>query len=213
MHGMQATFMAKPFGEDLGSGLHVHVSVLDADGGNIFAAGSGNKPADALAHATGGLLATMGQMQAIYTPNPNSIRRLQAGSFAPDQITWGLDHRAAAVRLPEINGPGARLEHRICGADANPYLVVTAILAGMLYGLDNSIDPGHPIDGADSNSTLPTLRKDLSSAVEAFANSQFAQQTFGKDFHLVYTNLRRHEIAQMAKLVSDVELRLYLGSA
>ncbi len=216
MHGMEATFMAKPFGEDLGSGMHVHVSVLDSEGNNIFDGGeNASAPADNLRHATGGLLATMVEMQAIFTPNLNSFRRLHSGSFAPNQVNWGLDHRAAAVRLPEISGPASRLEHRICGADANPYLVLTSILAGMLHGLDHQIDPGEPLDSTEDTTwdNAAFLHKDWTATIDDFAASQIAEDTFGSDFHRVYCILCRHEIGQLVKMVTDVELRLYLHSA
>ena len=217
MHGMQATFMAKPFGEDLGSGLHVHVSVLDKNGNNIFdnQASSQNNPSiphDNLLHATGGLLSTMRQMQAIFAPNQNSFRRLHSGSFAPNKANWGLDHRAASVRLPEIYGPAARLEHRICGADANPYLTISAILAGVLHGIDNKLDPGKSIDKVPQCDQI-YLHKDWNQSVDDFNSSQFAKDSFGAEFHEVYSSLRLHEIEQMAKLVTDVELDLYLQGA
>ena len=213
MHDMQATFMAKPFGDDLGNGLHIHVSVLDGKGNNIFDDGNAStEPATKLLHATGGLLDCMGEMQAIFAPNPNSYRRLQSGSFAPDKINWGLDHRAAAIRLPQITGPASRLEHRICGADANPYLTLSAILGGMLHGWDNKIVPGERLE-KNNNTGHKGLHLNWAGAVEEFSKSSLAQSIFGDDFHRIYTNLRKHEIGKMAKLVSDVELKLFLHSA
>jgi glutamine synthetase len=115
----------------------------------------------------------LGQLQAIFATNLNSYRRLQEGSFAPNKANWGLDHRAAAVRLPEISGPAARLELRICGADANPYLSLTAILDGILHGLDNQIDPGDPIDDdGDTGSNL--LHRDWAGAVQEFSSYNIA---------------------------------------
>ena len=212
-HGMEATFMAKPFGEDLGSGLHVHVSLLDQSGANIFDQNiQSSTPGDQLRYATGGLLDSMAELQAIFAPNQNSYRRLQSGSFSPDEINWGYDHRAAAIRLPEINGPAARLEHRICGADANPYLTLTAILGGILHGLDNRIEPGQPLTSDDYQATS-RLTKDWAGTVEQFENSPLAKSIFGEAFHHVYVNLRNHEISEMAKKVSDVEYAVYLQGA
>ncbi len=212
-HGMEATFMAKPFGEDLGSGMHAHVSVLDKDGNNIFEHGNDNgNPSANLLHAVGGLLHSMSELQAIFAPNLNSYRRFQPGSFAPNQITWGLDHRGVAIRLPEIEGPAARLEHRISGADANPYLALCAILGGILHGLDNQIDPGKPIDKS-TGQRPELLHQNWSQAIDGFAQSKIAGDIFGRDFQNVYTHLRRHEISQLAKQISDIELDLYLGGA
>ncbi len=206
MHGMDATFMAKPFGEDLGSGMHTHVSILDNDGDNIFD-GNGNKPSPNLLYATGGLLSSMRELQAIFAPNLNSYRRFQAGSFAPNRANWGLDHRAAAVRLPQISGPAARLEHRICGADTNPYLALTAILGGILHGLENSIDPGKTIE---NDKTATALHHDWKNSIDNFSVSKLAKHIFGDEFHRVYTVLRHHEINRMQAKISDVELALYL---
>jgi len=212
-HGMEATFMAKPFGEDLGSGLHVHVSLLDENGNNIFEQSPpASTPGDQLRYATGGLLDSMAELQAIFAPNLNSYRRLQSGSFAPDEINWGYDHRAAAIRLPEINGPAARLEHRICGADANPYLTLTAILGGILHGLENRIEPGEPLTSEKYQATNH-LTKDWAATVEQFKHSHLAKSIFGEAFHHVYVNLREHEIGEMAKKVSDVEFAVYLHGA
>ncbi len=208
IHGMEATFMAKPFGEDLGSGMHAHVSILDNEGNNIFE-GKSNKPSSNLLHATGGLLSSMRELQAIFAPNLNSFRRFVEGSFAPNLASWGIDHRAAAVRLPEISGPAARLEHRICGADTNPYLALTAILGGVLHGLENSIDPGEAIDSRKLESATD-LHHDWKTSVDDFSNSKLAKHIFGEEFHRVYSILRRYEIGKMQTQISDVELALYL---
>lgn len=211
-HDMRATFMAKPFGNDLGSGLHMHVSLLDGDKRNIFARGDADTPNSNLLHATGGLLKTMLEFQAIFAPNLNSYRRTRPGSFAPHAVNWGHDHRGVSVRLPEISGEGARVEHRICGADTNPYLALTALLAGMVEGIENEIKPGAPIN-VSSASQSAHLHHDWSNCVDQFENSKLAKRTFGEDFHRVYVALRRSEIEQTGRMVSDVELKLYLQGA
>ncbi|MFV2002760.1 MAG: glutamine synthetase family protein, partial [Paracoccaceae bacterium] len=113
-HGLEATFMAKPYARLPGNGMHAHVSVLDGDGGNIFAARRDVAPA--LKSAVAGVLASMAELQAIFAPHMNSYRRFQPASFAPCRPDWGFDNRAAAVRLPTTTGVAARLEHRISGA-------------------------------------------------------------------------------------------------
>lgn len=213
MHGMEATFMARPLSDDLGSGMHAHISILDDNGNNIFTPDSNTtKPSDNLLHATGGLLNSMRELQAIFAPNLNSYRRYAPGAFAPMSPNWGLDHRGVAVRLPEINGPAARLEHRICGADTNPYLAICAMLGGILYGMDNQIMPGEPFEGTLA-ADAPKLHQNWNNAVENFANSSLAKSIFGADFHNVYVNLRQHEISKLASQISDIELALYLRGA
>jgi len=208
-HGLDATFMAKPYGDDMGSGMHVHVSLLDKDGGNIYS--SENGVGLQLQQAIGGVLATMRPLQAIFAPNLNSYRRFQPNLFAPVRAVWGLDHRGVAVRVPQSAGPNARLEHRICGADVNPYLAIAAILGGMQTGLENRISPGPPLE-AGNVAAGTRLHHDWKSAVDEFAGSAAAAEIFGDDFRKVYTALRQSEIETLSKQVSDVEYRTYLRS-
>lgn len=209
-HGMLASFMAKPFGEDLGSGMHMHVSLLDKAGQNRFAKGaSETTPSPTLVNAVGGLLDSMHQFQAIFAPNLNSFRRLHGGEFAPNLCNWGIDHRAAAVRIPEYQGVGSRLEHRICGADANPYLSLASVLAGIMHGLEKDCDPGPPI--GDKNVRFDKLNHDWLATVELFENSNLVRNTFGKEFQNVYSTVRKHEISKLLTQVSDVETALYLA--
>ncbi|MCP5036234.1 MAG: glutamine synthetase, partial [Rhodobacteraceae bacterium] len=208
MHGLEATFMAKPYADVPGNGMHVHASILDGKGANIFNAGKDLSPR--LRAAVGGVLSTMRDCQAIFAPHMNSYRRFQPGSFAPSAPDWGFDNRAAAVRLPETSGPGARLEHRISGADVNPYLAITAILGGMLYGLDNTPDLPLPLDDVDA-SPAPPLTDNWSQAVEDFSASEFTAEVFGSRYRDLYAQVRRDEIAQLTREISQVEYRTYLG--
>lgn len=206
-HGLEATFMAKPYGSEPGSGMHVHVSLLDSGGVNIFA-GEG-VPHDNLRHAIGGALETMRDFQAVFAPFYNSFRRFQPGSYAPEAANWGMDNRAASIRVPEFEGPGARLEHRISGSDVNPYLAITAILGGVLIGLEQKIDPGPPID--EGGEGARRLYRNWSRAVEGFARSPHAARVFGRDYRRVYAACRRAEIRELLDLVTDVEYRTYLS--
>ena len=207
-HGLEATFMAKPYADHPGSGMHAHVSVTDTDGRNIFDAGG--PLADTLKAAVGGVLATMREMQAIFAPHMNSYRRFQPGSFAPSAPDWGFDNRAAAVRLPETRGPGARLEHRISGADVNPYLALTAILAGILHGLDTTPDLPAPLDDPAASPAAP-LTYDWGQALDLFERSDFAADAFGRDYRDIYAIVRRDELATLRGEVSPIEYRAYLG--
>lgn len=214
-HGLDVTFMAKPYADHTGNGLHVHMSLLDPDGRNVFDEGQikGTKNGEAndlLRHAIGGMLATSRPMQAILAPHRNSYRRFQPGSYAPVTPCWGYDHRAAAIRVPESIGPATRFEHRIAGADANPHLVLAAILAGVIHGLDNKIEPDPPIrELADvDNYEILTGNWDLS--VDAFASSDLVGQLFGETFQSIYAESRRAEQAVFAATITDMEYRTYL---
>ena len=144
-HGTIATFMAKPFAESSGSGLHVHVSLIDKDGNNVMTGPMDEtieRPiSDVLRHAAGGLLETMPEAMAIFAPNANSYRRLRPGTYAPVKGIWGGDNRTLPLRVPGGDDASVRIEHRVSGADANPYLVVAAVLAGMHHGIVNKVTP------------------------------------------------------------------------
>ncbi|QDY71565.1 glutamine synthetase family protein [Qingshengfaniella alkalisoli] len=207
-HGLEATFMAKPYADLPGNGMHLHVSLIDEKDRNVF--DGGGPLSETLKHAVGGVLDSMRDMQAIFAPHLNSYRRFGLGSFAPAGPEWGMDHRGAAVRLPEIAGPGARLEHRIAGADVNPYLVFAAILGGILDGLDHPRDLPPPLDTSDG-SQAPPLASDWSTAVEQFAQSELAKEIFGENYRHVYTEVRRDEIKELASIITPVEYRYYLS--
>jgi len=206
-HGLDATFMAKPFGEDAGSGMHVHASVLDENGDNIFAGAAGF---ERLSHAIGGMLATMAELQLVFAPNLNSYRRFSRSGFAPTQANWGYDHRAASVRIPEKSGKGARFEHRVSGADVNPYLAIAAILGGALKGMEEKIDPGPAMDD-DMGSSFGDLGWDWQASVHRFQRSDAAIDVFGADFARVYALVKQDEIKQLNRMVSDIEYNTYLG--
>ena len=206
-HGFKATFMAKPYGDDAGSGLHIHSSILSEGGQNLFA---GAKGWERLSHAIGGMLASMAELQLIFTPNLNSYRRLSREGFAPTKANWGHDHRAASIRVPEKSGPGARFEHRVCGADVNPYLAIAAVLGGALRGIADQIDPGVSMD-QDPESSFGDLTWDWQSAVHRFQRSEAAGDIFGTDFARIYALLKQDEIRQLNRRVTDVEYETYLG--
>ena len=209
-HGYEATFMAKPYAQHPGNGMHAHVSLVDEAGTNVLAAETPGDLADPMRHAIAGTLATMRDLQAIFAPHLNSYRRLQPKSFAPSAPEWGFDHRAAAIRLPETSGKAARLEHRISGADVNPYLALAAILGGILYGLEHQPDLQLQIDHPDAK-PQPLLTHDWSTAVERFAESEVAADVFGQAFRDLYAIVRREEIAELTTVISPVEYSAYLS--
>ncbi|MFZ3206313.1 MAG: glutamine synthetase family protein, partial [Pseudomonas sp.] len=157
-HGMQACFMAKPFDHLAGTGMHMHVSLADAQGRNLFAS---EQPAGTplLGQAVAGMLASLLDSLLLFCPNANSYRRFQANSYAPLAPTWGVDNRTVSLRVPGGPANTRHIEHRICGADANPYLAAAAILAGIHRGIREQLDPGAPIEGngyAQAKELLPT---------------------------------------------------------
>lgn len=210
-HGLLATFMAKPYGEEVGSGMHIHASLLDEAGRNIFAApAEADSANDSLQHAVGGLIATAADAQAIFAPHQNSYRRFQPDSFAPVTPCWGYDHRGAALRIPAISGAGARLEHRIAGADANPYLVVAAVLAGMHHGMEQQVSPGEPLAMDGDASAFEPLATEWRSAIDQFAGSNFIAAYFGEEYQRVYAACKGAEQQTFARTVTGFESKTYL---
>lgn len=206
---MKSTCMAKPYGDQAGSGLHVHASIIDRDGNNILDA-KGSDPVK-LKSVTAGMLKTMRDAQLIFAPFANSYRRFQPGSFAPVDIDWGLGHRGTAVRIPDANGPAARVEHRVAGADANPYLLLTAILGGMLMGLGETLDPGPATEpGKEPPEGTKRLTHDFLTAVEDFSASPFIRDVFGARYQKLYGDTKRKEAITYLRTVSDFDYQTYL---
>ena len=142
-NGLAATFMAKPFSEHAGNGLHMHISLLDGDGKNVFSGSSKDGDfSDTLRHAIGGLAQAMPESMAVFAPNANSYRRYAPGFYVPATPNWGPNHRDLSMRIPVSSQKNRRVEHRVAGADANPYLVVAAVMAGIQHGIENQCDPG-----------------------------------------------------------------------
>lgn len=207
-HGLRASFMAKPFLEFAGSGMHVHVSLIDRSGANAFGTpGSGDV---LLGEAAAGLLATMADTALFYVPSYNGFRRLVPGSYAPTGISWGYDNRSVAVRVP--NGPpkARRLEHRIAGADAHPHLVLAAILAGMLEGIEKKLVPPAPLTGNAYEAAQPRLTYSMRQATRDFANSDFVERAFGSEFRRVYAVMKEAEAAAFEQRINPLEYETYL---
>lgn len=208
-HGLRATFMAKPLVDFAGNGMHVHVSLMDQAGENLFARpdGEGDR---ALRHAAAGLLSTMADATLFFVPSFNGYRRLVPGSYAPTSITWGYDNRSVAVRVP--NGPpkARRLEHRIAGAEAHPHLVLAAILAGMLEGLEAGIEPPAPLVGNGYENEAPSLSPSMAEAVARFSSSPFIAKAFGEEYRRVYGVMKAEELAAFSRVILPLEYDTYL---
>ncbi len=211
-HGMQACFMAKPFAEIAGTGMHMHVSLADAKGRNLYAS---EDPAGTplLRQSVGGMLKSLLDSLLLFCPNANSYRRFQANSYAPLAPTWGVDNRTVSLRVPGGPANSRHIEHRICGADANPYLAAAAILAGIHRGIREDIDPGNPVEGngyAQAKELLPT---DWLTSLRALEQSSWARDAFGTEFLGVYLAVKRGEYRQFMSEVGEQDWRWYLNQA
>ncbi|NCF62445.1 MAG: glutamine synthetase [Gammaproteobacteria bacterium] len=207
-HGLIASFMAKPFGDRDGNGFHTHVSILDHNGGNLFDDGT-DEGSDELRHAIAGLTRVMADCMLIFAPHLNSWRRLQRGVHGPLAPTWGYENRYVALRIPNGEGAARRIEHRIAGADANPYLSLAAILAGILLGLENNLvaDPPTTAGPGKPEATLPATWE---AALATFENSDFIRDSLGADFQQAMAAIKRAEQGEFSSAVTPLEYDSYL---
>jgi glutamine synthetase len=148
---------------------------------------------------------------AIFAPNINSYRRFSSGSYGGGAFSWGDNNRTVSVRLPVGDGPAKRLEHRMAGADANPYLTLAAVLAGLEYGIVNRVDPGPPQQGADRPKTgdVPQNWRD---ALDAMARSERLVDYLGRDYIDLYIATKRGEMERFLSFPSALEYSWYLGT-
>ncbi len=213
-HGLGATFMAKPFADIAGSGMHIHASIYDSEGVNIFADANPVDPPrlmPRLRHAVAGLGALLDESMLCLAPHPNSYRRFRAGALAPSGRSWGYDHREVALRVPRSSEHNRRIEHRVAGADANPYLALAAVLAGIHYGLEQQLQPGDPIPReADLSTDETTLPKRLDAAIALFANSDVLPTYLGSEFTAIYEAIRQGESNAYHAQVPDLDYAWYL---
>ncbi|MCX5512229.1 glutamine synthetase [Kaistia algarum] len=210
-HGYVATFMAKPYAAWSGSGMHVHASLADSAGSNLFA-GEGEANS-LLKFAIGGLLATMGESIAMFAPNANSYRRFRRNSYAPVGPAWGIDNRSVPVRVTAGPPASRHLEQRVAGADANPYIALATVLAGMLEGIEKQLDPGAPIIGNGYEQIEPSLPASWPDALAAAGASDFLPRRLGERFVEVYLAIKRAESERFFAEIPDLDYSLYLRLA
>jgi glutamine synthetase len=214
-HGIATTFMAKPFADIPGSGMHLHLSLYNEAGDNLFAVQDSAEPAisDSMRHAIGGVMATMAEASLMFAPNANSYRRFAPGKFVPLEPSWGYNHREVAVRIPLSDGNNRRFEHRVAGADANPYLLAAAVLAGVLHGLENAIDPGAMVaQESDYEATEHVLPQRWEAAIDLFSTSIVMPRYLGERFTRAYASARRDEAQSFHSTISNIDYQWYFRS-
>src|SRR5918995_6283385 len=204
-HGKSITFMAKP-NEREGSSCHIHLSLRGADGELVFWDAETDARTPLYDRFIAGVLATAADFTLFFAPNINSYKRFAEGSFAPTTLGWGLDNRTCAVRLVG-RGAAARMENRIPGGDANPYLALAAMIAGGLYGLNHDLELGPEPSGSIDLADLPSVPRTLREARQAFASSQIARAAFGDDVVDHYSTMADVELEAFEAAVTDWELR------
>lgn len=191
-HGLVATFMAKPYAEWTGSGMHIHISLANETSKNLFAAADATQN-PLLLNALGGLKAAMAESMLIFAPNANSYRRFRRNSYAPVSASWGVNNRTVSLRIPAGAPETCHIEHRPAGADANPYLVMAAILAGMHHGIAEKLDPGAPVTGNGYEKRAKYIPGNWFEAIDAFWRASILKDYFGKDFVDTFCTLKEVE--------------------
>ncbi|ROM94442.1 glutamine synthetase family protein [Pseudomonas brassicacearum] len=203
-HGYRASFMAKPYLQHPGSGMHVHVSLYDAEGKNLLAANQ----QQALRHAVAGCLELLPHCMPIFAPNQNAFRRLGGTVNAATRANWGVEDRDACVRIPDSDSKNLRIEHRLAGADANPYLVLAAILVGLEQGLETGREPIAALN-EDRNSGID-FPLEMLEAVRAMQHQPQLREGLGAEFVDVYCENKRQDHLAFMQEISAREYRWYL---
>ncbi len=210
-HGLRATFMAKPYAEQPGSGTHIHVSLLRPDASNAFASES-LEPNELLRHAIGGLARSMADSMLLFAPTVNSYKRIRPECYVPVAPTWGLNNRGVALRIPADSAQNRRVEHRVAGADVNPYLLTAAVLAGIHHGITERLEPGPPVSGNAYGDDTVLLPSSWERAVSGFEDSAFVAKYLGSNFQRLFATTRRAEFRAFSNQISSLEYDWYLGT-
>lgn len=208
-HDVYATFMAKPMQHEPGSSLHVHQSVHDtATGRNIFAAENGENT-DAFRHFIGGLQKYLPAAMPLLAPYVNSYRRLVPNSDAPINVHWGLDNRTTGLRVPVSSAAGRRVENRVAGADANPYLAIAASLACGYLGMVEEIEPSKSVDGS-AYALAVGLPRHLEDALKRLGRARALRDILGQRFVNVLTAIKESESEAYLQVISAWEREFLL---
>jgi glutamine synthetase len=212
------TFMAKWHSEHAGNSLHIHMSFTDPEGGAVFCdpdkqgepiAGTHAYPSDTFRHAVGGLLKHASALSLLFAPNVNSYKRYMEGTFAPTRIAWSYDNRTVGFRVVG-HGPSLRIECRIPGGDANPYLAYAGMIAAALDGIENKTDPGPLFEGDGYMAeALPRVPHSLRDAIDAFGSSAFMREALGEEVVEHLLHFARSEQEEYDKAVTDYERARY----
>ena len=210
-HGFAASFMAKPYEDYAGSGLHTHFSVLDSDGRNIFD-DDGPLGTEKLRHAVAGCLNAMVGSTLVFAPHWNSYDRMVPGAHAPTGICWGYENRTAAVRIPSGSSKARRIEHRVAGGDVNPYLMLAAILGAALNGIEDKVEPPAPITGNAYALDLPQVPTTWTDAIHAFETCPEIARTFAPELIRNFVLTKRQELHYMGELTPEERVEIYLDT-
>ena len=207
-HGYDVTFMAKPFGNEAGNGLHVHLSLLDEQGNNLFSNVDGEK-SDLFYQCLAAMTMLAPESMALLAPNVNAYRRFGTGMFTPDKADWGVNHRGVALRIPVSDSKNRRIEHRIAGADVNPYLLCVAVLASVIHA--NHLSSNNCPPALDDNA--PKLPLHMQDALHAFKCGELLPDILGREFTDLYVTCKESELRTFEKFITPKEIEWMFYSA
>ena len=207
-HGLNVVCMAKPLAHTPGSSMHIHQSVVDIDSGqNIFSTSDG-EPSHSFRHFLGGSQACLADFTALFAPNVNSYHRLCHPFASPNNACWSLDNRSAGLRIPASEPAARRVENRLPGADANPYLAIAASLAAGLHGIDQQLEPDAAVQGEIEVPDHLALPYTLHAALERLKRSALAEELFGREFIEGYVASKDLELTSFLDEITPWERRV-----
>ena len=205
-YGFAGSFMAKPYDLFNGNGMHMHFSVLDQNGDNIFDDGT-DAGSERLRHAVAGCLRAMPGSTLLFAPHENSYDRLVPNAHAPTGIGWAYENRTSAIRIPSSGAKARRIEHRTAGGDVNPYLALAAMLASGLDGIENELELEPMTQGNAYESDAPQVPRTMSQARDLLDGSELARRVFGDEVVDHYVHYADDEMDSFYSQVTDWELR------
>jgi glutamine synthetase len=200
---MHATFLAKPMAEEAGSALHVHQSVVDKQGNNVFSTEDG-EPSELFYGFLGGLQKYMNEAMLIFAPYVNSYRRFLDPWASPVNLAWAIDNRTVGLRVPDSAPGDRRIENRLAGSDVNPYLVIAASLACGYLGMIEGCKPTDPIEGSAYGGDFE-LHRHIFAAIEALRASEALRSMLGDEFVTLYTALKDDEYKEFQEIITPWE--------
>ena len=209
-HDFAASFMAKPYRDTSGNGMHVHFSLLE-DGRNVFDDGT-KRGTDMLRHAVAGCLAAMPPSTLVFAPHANSYERLVPEAHAPTGVAWAYENRTAAIRIPSGPTSARRIEHRVAGGDTNPYLILAAILGAALIGIEDEMEPPEPITGNAYERDLEQIPTTWEDAIRQFEESPLMKRILPPELIRNYVMTKRQEVAELDGMTEAEQTDLYLDS-
>jgi glutamine synthetase len=207
-HEMHATFLAKPMAEEPGSALHVHQSIVDKQGKNVFSNADGRE-SELFAGFLGGLQTYMPHAMLIFAPYVNSYRRFLNPDASPVNLAWAVDNRTVGLRVPDSDADNRRVENRLAGSDVNPYLVLAGTLACGFLGMIEGLRPSAPIEGSAYGTDFG-LHRHVTSAIDALEASNAMRSMLGDDFVNLYCALKNDEYQEFQEIITPWEREILM---